>query len=548
MDELYEEGGLATDGMAVDPVSGNDVPLGSNASDVRDDIPTNLSEGEYVVPADVLRYYGVKFFEELRANAKGELEDMGAEGRIGGSPAQSGMSSMDDMAVPAGVEEAMAGLSPEDMDKLDQVLSQGEVGMAEGGLAQVIKEGAPSTDVGMNISDDTDMLLDRVLNVVKNSPDLQNKLRARGMNYADGGMVSPEDIEANVTKLLGGSMGYADGGTVSGFNPADYQMGFSYGDPFEASDDTSDIELVAYTNASGQTIMIRTVDGKPIDPVPSGYYLQGSAPAATASASTPRSDNSNRDMQPTGARATDSQAKASKNYYAMTPEELSKEMSMTKQLSRGATLLASMVMPGVGGLIGAGTAKAMGQGRHMALGSVAGKLAEEALAAGNTELAASYKKVADEAAKGGMGSGMAADYYLKKFDAAREEATMGSMDTTQSAAVQKAVSDTKASGTKSTTGGVSYKSDSKDGGDSYGVKVATGSTAPTSSSRPVARPSTPSSSSSSGSSSSGSSSSYVDKSPVSSGSGTTKSSAYKSDGKVSTSGRATGGLIARPKK
>ena len=31
------------------------------ATEVRDDIPAMLSEGEYVVPADVLRYYGVNF-------------------------------------------------------------------------------------------------------------------------------------------------------------------------------------------------------------------------------------------------------------------------------------------------------------------------------------------------------------------------------------------------------------------------------------------------------------------------------------------------------
>ena len=70
----------------VDPVSGNDVPPGSLPEEVRDDIPAMLSEGEYVVPADVLRYYGMKFFEDLRAEAKMGLADMEANGRIGGEP------------------------------------------------------------------------------------------------------------------------------------------------------------------------------------------------------------------------------------------------------------------------------------------------------------------------------------------------------------------------------------------------------------------------------------------------------------------------------
>ena len=70
----------------VDPVSGNDVPPGSLPEEVRDDIDAKLSEGEYVVPADVVRYYGVKFFENLRSKAKQGLQQMDEDGRIGGEP------------------------------------------------------------------------------------------------------------------------------------------------------------------------------------------------------------------------------------------------------------------------------------------------------------------------------------------------------------------------------------------------------------------------------------------------------------------------------
>ena len=83
---LFQEGGMKDDGMDVDPVSGNDVPPGSLAKEVRDDIPAQLSEGEYVVPADVVQYYGVKFFEDLRMEAKRGLAEMEATGRIGGEP------------------------------------------------------------------------------------------------------------------------------------------------------------------------------------------------------------------------------------------------------------------------------------------------------------------------------------------------------------------------------------------------------------------------------------------------------------------------------
>ena len=114
---LFEEGGIADDGMSVDPVSGNEIPPGSLASEVRDDIPAQLSEGEYVVPADVLRYYGVRFFEDLRAEAKQGLSQMDADGRIGGEP------------VPAGGPQMEEGdLTPEEMAVLQ------EMGMNVGGF------------------------------------------------------------------------------------------------------------------------------------------------------------------------------------------------------------------------------------------------------------------------------------------------------------------------------------------------------------------------------------------------------------------------------
>ena len=69
-----------------DPVSGNEVPPGALPEEVRDNIPARLSEGEYVVPADVLQYYGIKFFEDLRGKAKTDLANLENNGRMGGNP------------------------------------------------------------------------------------------------------------------------------------------------------------------------------------------------------------------------------------------------------------------------------------------------------------------------------------------------------------------------------------------------------------------------------------------------------------------------------
>lgn len=115
---MMEEGGLTDDGTTMDPVSGNEVPPGSMAEEVRDDVPAQLSEGEYVVPADVVRFYGVKFFEDLRTEAKRGLMDMEANGRIGGEPVAMTMDN-----------QTNGDLTPEELAALQQI-----TGMAVGGM------------------------------------------------------------------------------------------------------------------------------------------------------------------------------------------------------------------------------------------------------------------------------------------------------------------------------------------------------------------------------------------------------------------------------
>jgi hypothetical protein len=122
MNRLMQQGGMADDGMSREPVTGNNIPPGALASEVRDDVDAKLSGGEYVVPADVLRYYGVRFFEDLRSQAKQGMMEMESAGRIGGVP-------VDPRGVPMqGQDEE---LTPEE----EQMLAQAMSGMAEGGMA-----------------------------------------------------------------------------------------------------------------------------------------------------------------------------------------------------------------------------------------------------------------------------------------------------------------------------------------------------------------------------------------------------------------------------
>ena len=69
----YAEGGFLDDGASVDPVSGNEVPVGSLAEEVRDDVPAQLSQGEFVVPADVVRFIGLDKLMKMRNAAKAGL-------------------------------------------------------------------------------------------------------------------------------------------------------------------------------------------------------------------------------------------------------------------------------------------------------------------------------------------------------------------------------------------------------------------------------------------------------------------------------------------
>jgi Arc/MetJ-type ribon-helix-helix transcriptional regulator len=78
--KLLERGGMLQEGGTVDPVSGNDVPVGSMQEEVRDDIPAQLSEGEFVFPADVVRFIGLERLMQMRQAAKQglkKMEDMG---------------------------------------------------------------------------------------------------------------------------------------------------------------------------------------------------------------------------------------------------------------------------------------------------------------------------------------------------------------------------------------------------------------------------------------------------------------------------------------
>ena len=68
--------------MGEDPISGNPIPVGSTAENVRDDISIMISEGEYVLPANVVKWHGLKSIMDMQAEAEMGLMGMHEMGLI----------------------------------------------------------------------------------------------------------------------------------------------------------------------------------------------------------------------------------------------------------------------------------------------------------------------------------------------------------------------------------------------------------------------------------------------------------------------------------
>jgi hypothetical protein len=129
MARLFAEGGMNDEGGTVDPVSGNDVPPGSLQKEVRDDIDVKISEGEFVIPADVVRYIGLERLMKLRDEAKQGLSRMNEIGQMGNSQ---------EVANPEALHEDEEGFNSEIDDIMKEVDGEqmGEKKFAAGGFAE----------------------------------------------------------------------------------------------------------------------------------------------------------------------------------------------------------------------------------------------------------------------------------------------------------------------------------------------------------------------------------------------------------------------------
>ena len=274
----YSEGGMALEDqmemnfgdvpdntIGIDPVSGNEIPLGSTAENVRDDIPANLSEGEIVVPADVVNFHGVKLFEDLRREAKMGYAEMAEDGRIGGEPM--------DMDEP--VEEDELGLELADLEIIE--LSEDPVTMDKGGY----------NSKPPKFKNRYEKIMYYLTKFMQDEEEEEKKLKGPsiaeqinfGGKYNEGGMASDEQPF------------YSQKGGFD-MSRADVPIGSPIGDTGTVP--TGMVELREYMNDAGHKIVITFVDGEPTTDIPVGYYPVSTIVTPSPSVATP----SDRDDKP----------------------------------------------------------------------------------------------------------------------------------------------------------------------------------------------------------------------------------------------------------
>ena len=197
--QMFEEGGLKEEGGMVDEVSGNDVPIGSTREEVRDDIPAQLSEGEFVFPADVVRFIGLEKLMEMRQEAKAGLKRMEEMGQMGNS---------EEATLPDDMPFSMEDLDIEEQENeeggevTDSNFNQGGiVTMAEGGTIPTTE----NTDLNKDIENKSlQTPIPQQRTIVQQKP-----LNVRQQNVPMRGMVTnipkAEDFLKRKTDTMGAS-------------------------------------------------------------------------------------------------------------------------------------------------------------------------------------------------------------------------------------------------------------------------------------------------------------------------------------------------------
>ena len=229
--ELFADGGLMDEGGMVDEESGNEVPSGSLREEVRDDIPAQLSEGEFVFPADVVRYFGLEKLMQMRQEAKAGLARMEAMGQMGNA---------DEATLPDDLPFTI-----DDLDMEDEEEYNNRQEFAVGGLA------APLQNTAFNP-------LGQPMGTVGQA---QAPMQAASAAPVQAASVQPGTVQLPGTQFTPT--------TVQAVTP-------TFQETIGAGVIGVDYEMVDYVNEAGQVIQLRKSKstGEMLDPIPEGYKLK----------------------------------------------------------------------------------------------------------------------------------------------------------------------------------------------------------------------------------------------------------------------------------
>ena len=251
----FDEGGLMQEGGTVDPESGNEVPVGSTQEEVRDDIPAQLSEGEFVFPADVVRYIGLEKLMQMRQEAKRGLEMMDKMGQMGNS---------DEAVIPDDVPFDMSDLDMEDDGMLE---------FQTGGFVQ------PQGFTG----------------IAGYQPSQFTGYTPQFTPYTPAPMPTGQTMAQQYTPA------------VQQFTPTINQQAPTFTNLTGAAQPSPGgyDEMRTYVNDAGMEMQIPFKDGKPIYPIPEGYKVKGEAVKTTTDVKTETTKTAAPEQQDSGDEPSD---------------------------------------------------------------------------------------------------------------------------------------------------------------------------------------------------------------------------------------------------
>tara|TARA_R110000822_G_scaffold55293_2_gene140684 strand:+ start:1479 stop:2318 length:840 start_codon:yes stop_codon:yes gene_type:complete len=119
-------GGLMSGFMGYDEVSGNPIPIGASPENVRDDIEAMISTDEYVIPAHVVKWHGLRHIQMMQDEAEMGLMAMKMNGLIQGgeAPEEDEVEEIDDSEMEVDVEVATVQVDDllDESDEIEEIL------------------------------------------------------------------------------------------------------------------------------------------------------------------------------------------------------------------------------------------------------------------------------------------------------------------------------------------------------------------------------------------------------------------------------------------